>query len=424
MRWLALLAVAVLAAPGAASAQVDLFGRDTVQGLMTLGADYAAGGPKSWTEGGFGKTRFDRGAGAYAGLEAVWRPQLTSALSAVVDGVAQPRFSRTADVAEAYLLYKPIPAGPLRYQARAGLLYPPVSLEHDDTPGEPWTVRDTLTPSAIDSWLGEEVKALGGEGRLAYAAHGFSVSETTGLFGRNDTSGALLALRGWSFSDLVDTGDARLPLPPLNDYITGHQAYQTEPSDSLDGRIGIYSKLELRTAGGALVNLAYYDNNALVGPVKDGQWGWLTRFYDVGAEYPLGPRTVLSGQAMTGRTVSLFGHGGHGYRFDVQFRSAYLKLTQTRGPDSWTVRVDVFATQGAHPSPGDRAYQPGPLDADQTYSENGWAALAAWRRELAPGRSVLVELMQVNWKRRYLTAFDQSPLQAQTVLQAAFRQAF
>ena len=43
-------------------------------------------------------------------------------------------------------------------------MWPPVSLEHE---GADWHVQDSITPSAINSWIGEEVRPVALEGTLA-----------------------------------------------------------------------------------------------------------------------------------------------------------------------------------------------------------------------------------------------------------------
>jgi hypothetical protein len=185
--------------------------------------------------------------------------------------VAQPRFGPAVGLGEAYLLYKPLPMSPLRLQARAGLLYVPVSLEHNATPGEAWIVRNTITPSAINSWIGEEVKVLGVEGRISRSFDVLAIDATLGVFGGNDTSGTLLALRGWSFSNLVGTENARLPLPPFSDYVEPLQSRRTRPVISLDDRVGAYAKAEISLPSGARAAITYYNNNAALGAGHDGQ---------------------------------------------------------------------------------------------------------------------------------------------------------
>jgi hypothetical protein len=412
----AFIAAAAIAAPSLAWAQVDLFGRDTVQGVVELGFA-GSQGLKSWSQGGFGKTEFGRGAIGTASAEGVWRPRLDGSLSLVVDAIAQPRFGQSVDLAEAYLLYKPVPTSALRVQVRGGLLYVPASLEHDDAPGEPWSVLDTLTPSAINTWIGEEVKVVGAEGKLTHKTSRGQVSATLGLFGFNDTSGTLLALRGWSFSELVATASARVPLPPLSAYLSHSQSPDTRPVTSLDSRVGLYFQGEVRSASGALANLTVYDNDAKPNVFSDRQWTWRTRFVNLGGAWPLRGGFVLTGQALQGSTYAPVGWGDP-IEFDVQFSSAYLKLTRVAGPETFSARLDAFQTHDLGSPLAGSMY-----DLGRLYSENGWSGLAAWKHSFAPGRDVLVEALWVDWRRDDLTYFGQAPRQTETTLRAAYRHA-
>src|SRR5439155_11220127 len=85
----------------------------------------------------------------------IWQPQLTWSLSAVVVGSLQGGDRTEAGLSQAYLSYRPMRGDRIAFSARAGLMFPPVSLEHE---GADWHVKDSITPSAINSWMGEEVR--------------------------------------------------------------------------------------------------------------------------------------------------------------------------------------------------------------------------------------------------------------------------
>ena len=414
------LTVAFVCASRAAASDVNLFDRSTVQGTVSLGAA-SSDAIASWTHGGFGKTQFGKGTYGAPSGEVVWRPELTDSLSLVIDGVAQTGFGRSIDFAEAYVLYKPLSADTTHVQARVGMLYPPVSLEHNSTPGEPWIVLDTITPSAINTWIGEEVKALGVEGAVERTFDPVAVSGTVSVFSHNDTAGTLLAMRGWAFSDAVATASGHARLPPLSDYAQA-QSPHTDPVTSIDDRVGGYARLKLSTARGA-VDLTVYDNNAALGVGRNGQWGWRTRFLNLGAVIPVSSATTLSGQMMDGHTEALIG-GRSGYRFNLDFRAAYVRLVQHYGAESFTGRLDIFDTRSKHLAPGDLFYHPGPLDPDETYSESGWAGLGAWKHHITAGQAIIVEALHVTSKRTYVSAFGALPHQASNTLRAAYRLSF
>ena len=149
----ALLALGV-ASP--AAAQIDLFSQDVWSGVADLRLT-AVNGERSWTDGALGKTRFSGGNAdfrirpALAEVDLVWKPRLNWNLGATVVGQYQPVQIRPLGVSEAFITYKPTPKGPFRQQIRAGLYYPAISQEH--TAGA-WLVADSITPSAINSWVG------------------------------------------------------------------------------------------------------------------------------------------------------------------------------------------------------------------------------------------------------------------------------
>src|SRR6185295_7315933 len=96
---------------------------------------------------------------------------------------------------------------------RLGLMWPPVSLEHE---GADWHVADTITPSAINSWIGEEVRPVALEGTVSISAGDHKLRTTAAIFAANDTSGTLLTFRGWALHDRTTLAFNRWPLPPID----------------------------------------------------------------------------------------------------------------------------------------------------------------------------------------------------------------
>ena len=74
---------------------------------------------------------------------------------------------------------------------------------------------------------------------------------------------------------------------------------------------------------------------------SDLQWAWATSFADFGATARVAEHTHLKAQALTGNTEMGFATAT-GLWVDVNFRSAYLSLTQDVGADSLTLRADAF----------------------------------------------------------------------------------
>jgi hypothetical protein len=326
------------------AAPADPIRPETLTAVLDLrGA--AGDGEPSWTDGGFGKTRFG---GEQGGAEArpvlaeaalIWEPELRWDLRGTIAVAAQHEQDHPVDLVEAFLAYKPVPGGPIRLSARAGLFWPAVSLEHQ---GASWTVPDMITPSAINSWIGEEVKILGGEVTAAREIGGNRLAATLGLFGFNDTAGTLIAFRGWALHDAKATAFGHHRLPTLNAFMQMAQAPTTKPLIELDGRPGYYAKLAWQARAPVRLEAFYYDNRGDPEAVTDAlQWGWATRFLNLGLRVDLGDQTHLLAQALTGTTEMGFPDAGGRYWVETRYRAAYSRLTHRRGPFALSGRVDL-----------------------------------------------------------------------------------
>ena len=116
----------------------------------------AVDGERSWVDGGFGKLRSGSNGDfqlspQLGNVTLAWQPQFTFSLGATVVGSVQGGQRTEAGLSEAYLSFRPMRGTNTAFSARAGLMWPPVSLEHE---GADWHVRDSITPSAINSWIG------------------------------------------------------------------------------------------------------------------------------------------------------------------------------------------------------------------------------------------------------------------------------
>ena len=394
-----------------AQADVDLISPETLFAEADVRL-IAAGGERSWTDGGFGKARFgETGDGrvirpVLAGADLVWRPRFGWIASALVSGTVQHDQDKAVDLNEAFVRLKPVPRGHTRVAARLGLLYPPVSLEHG---GPAWSVTHTTTPSAINSWIGEEVKVAAAEATVAHRAGDHELSVTGALFGFNDTSGTLLSYRGWALHDLKATAFGRLPLPPLARSVARFQAPHSNPVYELDDRLGYYARLDWRPPAPVSLNLFRYDNRGDRVSSRNHQTAWDTRFWNVGATVEVDDRTTLFAQALWG--VTLVGPDTPaGVPLDVSYASAYLLGVREIGAGSLAGRVDWFRTSGR--KFGQR---------NRDYDESGWAATIAYRRPLAPYATLFLEGLHVSSDRNGRRHGGIEPQQAQTLVQTSLR---
>ena len=368
-------------------------------------------GERSWTDGGFGRSRFG-GDGAGTDVHAVpamaalvWHGPISWNFEGTASIAFQDEQDLPVDLIQAYASWRPVPRGRIRFSARAGLFWPPVSLEHD---GPAWTVSDMITPSAINSWIGEEVKVAGLEGTASHDLGATTLSATFGLFGFNDTAGALVAMRGWALHDIWAGAFSRMTLPPLPVPLRFAQPQWSTPALEADGRPGFYARLALNAAPVSLDAFYYANGGDPESVTSQLQWGWDTHFLNLGARVDLGPDTRLFVQALTGTTEMGYVDNGAIW-VDTRFRSAFLRLTHETGPVALSGRVDLFDTR-----------QRGSwLTAED--DEEGWAltGAAAWR--LSSTFELLLEWLHVESDREARQRVGETPEQQQDIVQAALR---
>ncbi len=398
-----------LALGEAARAEADLFSRETVSGVIDLrlvGAD----GEASWVDGRVGKARFGAGhQGLRLGEAAlVWNPRFSDTLSAVVVGESQDGQRHLIELGEGYLAYRSRPGSAVRISGRAGVFYPPISLEHD---GLDWSVADTLTPSAINSWVAEETKVVGVEATVRRTLGDQTFTLTAGGFKHGDTSGTELTFRGWALHDLKSPVFGRFPLPPLSAKMATRQAPFTTPLAEIDGHIGYYGRLAWQPSSRVTIDLFGYDNRGDRTSVDaHREWSWQTRFWNLGARLDL-DAVALKAQAMTGETLMGYSNA-LGIWADMGFEAAYVSASKAVGPGSLTARLDHFSTT-------DRTNK-----GTDNNAEHGWSQLAAYRWDVMPNRQVVFEALRISSFRRDRARLGLAPRQTQTVLQAAFRQQF
>ena len=410
----------LLLACGPAAAEPDLFSPQAFSGLLDIRAAFSDGQP-SYLKGGFGRTRYGgdpagdfKGQLSIADAALVWKPQLTWALGGVVDVEHQAGQENAVDLVQAYLTLKPSPSHGTRFAVRAGLFYPAISEEHE---GPAWAVANSITPSAINSWIGEEVKVVGGEAKVTHAFGEHEVSATVGLFGYDDTSGTLLTFRGWGLTDIKATAFGGFKLPPIDPYMVHRQPAYTASTVELDGKVGYYGRLDWRPPGRFAFNAFYYDNRGDEVSVNSAlQWSWATRFWNFGASFDIDDKTRILSQVLTGQTLMGYPNGRSVW-INLGFTSAYVLATRSFGRSALTGRAEVFSTS-------DRNFRPATDGPEDNRGEHGWALTAAYRYALTPHAQLLLEAMHIRSRRPSLDEQGLEPLQSQALLQSSMRLSF
>ncbi|CAM2065897.1 hypothetical protein SCOR_10995 [Sulfidibacter corallicola] len=314
-----------------------------------------AEGTTTWLEGGFGKLQGDAIQGTNAALRGhlaiTWQPSLY--FKAYVHGLARSEREEVAGeswgVTEAYLQTGLFLGRGGRLRLRGGMMFPQTSMEHIDPL---WTSPYTLTFSALNTWIGEEVRTTGLD--LNYHV---DVSETTALFAGaaalrdNDTIGAALAWRGFSLGNRLTVRDEVLPLPPLPSLSdTGPFGVQrddgTRPlGTDLDDKTGWRARIGAEWNGRLLVQYSRLDNRA-DRQLYRGEYAWETDFDQVGISWDFGSNAVWT---FAGEWLD--GHTGMGFRrspnVQISFLAWYGLLSVADAEDRWrlTARYDRFETE-------------------------------------------------------------------------------
>jgi hypothetical protein len=397
----------LFAGPGA-RAHSAIFGPEAFHGLVEVRLA-SVNGEAGWLQGGFGKTDAKDGL-SLSDVALEWTPRFNFAVGAVITAELQPQISDHPDLGEAYLKLKAPPSMLGRLSGRVGLFFPPVSLENT---GVAWTHPDMISASALNSWIGEEVKVAGVEATLTrqFGAHELSLTGAT--FGWNDTSGTLLTFRGWSLGAVKAPTRHDFALPPLSPFMSMRQGDETYPVWELDNRAGYYGRVEWRPPVPVVLEATYYDNvGDRTSSDAKGQWAWETRFLNLGLRADLDDRTRILAQAMSGETLMGYKFQGTDRWIDMGFHAAYLEVRRAYGEDALTGRVDWFETN-------DRT-----LQALDNNDETGWAATLAWRHKLASHADLILEALHVDSDRPSRAYGGTAPQQEQTVLQSALRLSF
>jgi hypothetical protein len=307
-------------------------------------------GDGSYLYGDLGKLRFGYDNGrpnvhfteAVGEVHAIILPELT----ATADVRVNPEYGPAVDLLEAWVRYRPISTSEWRWSVKAGAFFPPNSLENDEIG---WTSFWTLTPSAINSWMGNELRIIGTEGSLQWRREGGTLTLLAAIYGWNDNAGEFMTDRGWNFDDRP-TGLFEKERVPDETVILQHG---TPPdSESLFKQIGSdpgwYVDLSWEPDEMGGVELMRYDNDANpAAKNSDGDVAWHTSFWDLGLNTQFGKITVLA-QAMTGSTVI---QPAPAFRLDTNFSSAYA-LAGIDLDDWWLAgRVEYFQTRTHAPGP-------------------------------------------------------------------------
>jgi hypothetical protein len=295
-----------------------------------------ATGELSYLNGGLGKLRFDpehegfRLGRAY--LAPNWRVADTITVHAVLNAYGD-HDRNAVDLSEFYLDIRPFPTSALRWHARVGAFFMPVSLENR---GTGWTDVYSITPSAVNTWLGEEFRTIGAdvEARWLGASSGYlgDVALVAAAYGWNDPAGALIAQRGFAMTDRPSTLFGGLGRPPTRFYF------------EIDHKPGYYYGLTWRHHDRLEIRALHYDNKGDPGAAAPtGGAAWRTLFSSLGARLEPSAHWTFIGQYLDGNTAVGADSSGSD-QFYLRFHAAFMLASFEWKQERVTARYDDFHT--------------------------------------------------------------------------------
>jgi hypothetical protein len=338
----------------------------------------ARGGPApSWTDKGPGKTRY--GGTAVAGFQRathVALSQLALQVGAALpwDIRAQAQINIQPDIADNYrpwlieaLLRKEWGRAEQGWGLQAGVMNTPFSLENT---GPAWAPEFTISSSALNSWLWEDIDLAGLEGEWWHTiGSGLKLDALVGAGYGGDQMGRLLALRGWVLGDTVGGINGDLALPGRPD--------RTDIFNERDHRPALYSWLSLGDEGDiAALKFGHMDNRG----DENDRGVWHTHFSTVGLVLHPVPQIDVIAQYLDGVARVKAPPNSS------SLSAVYVLLSPHYKGQRLTVRYDVFRV---HDLDG------GPVST----SEHGNAVTASYMVQMGLRHRVAFEYIWMNSHR-------------------------
>ncbi len=372
MRSAVLVALFTMATP--AFAQTSWF---QVHGFLTARGVSVDTRP-SWTQHDFGKFDVGSGAPGHRSSDDVELAQLgfdftpASWFLVHADGIARHEPNgTTGERAGAVQAYADLFTDKFRF--RAGAFWLPTSRENVD---EMWNSRYTITYSALNSWIAQEVRPIGAD--LQFSPNFYITAGATAFRGL-DTMGTALANRGFTFSSRLSVYNEEIALPPPNEV--------TRPIHwEGGGNIGWSGRLRLQVPEQGLIQFAHVDNRTEIYPGKPPDVPWNTRFNLVSGEVGSTSPSTMAAEWLDGRTAVAFPGG----QFTMDFQTWYVLASQKSGKERFTTRYERFSTRPHNPAAGN------------SHRENGHGLTIAWLHEFSGHVRAGLEYEHVNGERPVL----------------------
>lgn len=310
-------------------------------------------GEPGWLDGGLGKSRFGGDVDGesndhfhLAELAILTQWEVSWDLKGFLHLQYDPGQTVKEDVIEGYFIYQPVPQSDFTFRFKTGLFFPSISRENT---GPAWSSPYTISSSAINSWVGEEIRVVGFEFKIIREGEMGNLAISASAFGFNDPTGTLLAYRGWSIGDVKAGARSQLPLAELPaiglDSSFVPQPYWVDPVKEVDNKIGYYFALDWKSHQPIEIGFLYYNNRGDPDVVEDYQYAWGTEFFNFYIEIELPKKVTVISQYSLGSTI-MGGQiaGTQTWDVDVDYSAGFILGSKKAGRYRVSVRYDWFDT--------------------------------------------------------------------------------
>jgi hypothetical protein len=347
----------------------------------------ASDGERSFLNGGLGELRFDQQHDGLrlGSLSLGYHHDFLEIIHFNADAVAYGDHDRSPlDLTEFYAEVRPYPWNRWRSRLKLGVFYAPISLENR-LPG--WRSAYSLSPSAINTWIGEELRTIGAEYDLDWLGrqrgHDWELGLTAAGYGWNDYSGVVLANSGWSIHDRQTTLFGRIGEPDVGP-VPGVREFHRDA----DQRLGYYIGGNAKYLDALELRILHYDNRANPNTFSYGlnDFAWRTKFNSAGLRWTPTDRWTVIAQWLGGTTLN----GDSGFNtaqltdyYAYEYHAAFVLVSWQRAADRLSARYDSFEMHQT-------------LSDDFFNNDRGHAWTLAYQRELSKSWSVVVEALQID----------------------------
>jgi hypothetical protein len=246
-----------------------------------------------------------------------------------------------------------------------------------------WRTPYTLSASALNTWIGEELRTIGAEYNADWLGQqeqsAWNLGFNAAVFGFNDPAGVVLADRGWALHDRQTTLFGRLGQPDQG-LVPGRKLFYRD----IDRRAGWYAGVSANYRGLIELRALRYDNRGdptVQAPeINDG--AWRTRFNSLGLRWTPDERWTVMGQWLQGDTA--FNEDAAPVTGVWDYAASYWLVSWTQGNHRLSARRDDF-----------RLSQPVSATPDHNH-ESGAAWTVAWLYSVNQHLTLAAEWLRVD----------------------------